>query len=642
MMNKQLAFVKSGLGLALCFLMVGAGVTPPIHASNANVSISQQAKKVTGTVTDAKGEPLLGVNVVVKGTTNGTITDLDGKYSLEVEPNSILVVSYIGYVSQQIPASGEVVNVTLKEDTQNLDEVVVVGYGTQQKKDITGSVAVVDTKDLLASSGSSATQQLQGKAAGVYIGQTGSPGSPSMVRIRGINTVNDNGPLYVIDGVSTRNQDLSTLNPNDIESMQVLKDTLLPAYSFTRREGPVSVSPDRMTYDTRSGGEIRINGLPPDLQTLSVSIAGIDLYKPSARSGIVDWKQSMPTTGSSPADRKFLAEYEGPILTGKVIDLSTGEPSSKEAVRPLLGFSGGEIRLFGGQLGPAGEVTFFTRHISGTHEIVTVALSPSSSRYRVDIESPYAMHPEKELPALRLNPAWQDELVKRSVGLQVLHAYRSDSLVREKAEKPWFQWQPDWSYLLDEYTRFTTMEEVVIEFIPGLRFRKMDGVRRLAVLTEERIGYTIGNSLVLLDGIPIVDHEIIFKYDPLKIRKIDVYKGKYVFGGQIFDGIASFSSYEHNYPGLVVDNSTQFFDYEGTQAQRIFYMPAYRTEAEKRSPVPDFRHTLLWRPDIRTNGESSISIPFTTSDLTGDFTITIEGLTQTGEALYATEQFQVK
>ena len=300
----------------------------------------------------------------------------------------------------------------------------------------------------------------------------------------------------------------------------LLTDTLLPAYSFTRQGGTVSVSPDRMTYDTRSGGEIRINGLPPDLQTLSVSIAGIDLYKPSARSGIVDWKQSMPTTGSSPADRKFLAEYEGPILTGKVIDLSTGEPSSKEAVRPLFGFSGGEIRLFGGQLGAAGEVTFFTKHISGTHEIVTVALSPSSSRYRVDIESPYATHPEKELPALRLNPAWQDELVKRSVGLQVLHAYRSDSLVREKAEKPWFQWQPDWSYLLDEYTRFTTMEEVVIEFIPGLRFRKMDGVRRLAVLTEERIGYTIGNSLVLLDGIPITDHEIIFKYDPLDRKSV--------------------------------------------------------------------------------------------------------------------------
>ena len=251
MMHKQLAFVKSRLGLALCFLMVGAGVTPPIHASNANVSISQQAKKVTGTVTDAKGEPLLGVNVVVKGTTNGTITDLDGKYSLEVEPNSILVVSYIGYVSQQIPASGEVVNVTLKEDTQNLDEVVVVGYGTQQKKDITGSVAVVDTKDLLASSGSSATQQLQGKAAGVYIGQSGSPGSQSMVRIRGINTVNDNGPLYVIDGVSTRNQDLSSLNPNDIESMQVLKDASSAAiYGAQAANGVILITTKK---GTRSG-----------------------------------------------------------------------------------------------------------------------------------------------------------------------------------------------------------------------------------------------------------------------------------------------------------------------------------------------------------------------------------------------------
>ena len=422
----------------------------------------------------------------------------------------------------------------------------------------------------------------------------------------------------------------------------MMTDTLLPSYSFTRQESLISVSPDQTVYNTRSGGEIRIKGLPSDLRTLSVSIAGIDLYKPSVRNGIVDWKKEMASIGQPPIHGNLLAEYEGPILTGKMIDISTGEPSSKETVRPLLGFSGSEIRLFGGQLSAAGEVTFFTKHISGTHEIVTVALSPSSSRYRVDIESPYATHPEKELPALRLNPAWQDELVKRSVGLQVLHAYRSDSLVREKAEKPWFQWQPDWSYLLDEYTRFTTMEEVVIEFIPGLRFRKMDGVRRLAVLTEERIGYTIGNSLVLLDGIPITDHEIIFKYDPLKIRKIDVYKGKYVFGGQIFDGIASFSSYEHNYPGLVVDNSTQFFDYEGTQAQRIFYMPAYRTETEKRSPVPDFRHTLLWRPDIRTNGESSISIPFTTSDLTGDFTITIEGLTRTGEALYATEQFRVK
>lgn len=124
----------------------------------------------------------------------------------------------------------------------------MVGYSTQQKKDITGSVAVVDTKDLLASSGSSATQQLQGKAAGVYIGQSGSPGSPTMVRIRGINTVNDNGPLYVIDGVSTRNQDLSTLNPNDIESMQVLKDASAAAiYGAQAANGVILITTKKGT-----------------------------------------------------------------------------------------------------------------------------------------------------------------------------------------------------------------------------------------------------------------------------------------------------------------------------------------------------------------------------------------------------------
>ena len=147
----------------------------------------------------------------------------DGKFTLEVKVGSTLLVSYIGFVTQSVPAE-RMMKIVLKEDMQSLSEVVIVGYGTQQKKDITGSVAVVDTKALLAASGSSATQQLQGKASGVYIGQSGSPGSPSMVRIRGINTVNDNGPLYVIDGVSTRNQDLSSLNPNDIESMQVLKN----------------------------------------------------------------------------------------------------------------------------------------------------------------------------------------------------------------------------------------------------------------------------------------------------------------------------------------------------------------------------------------------------------------------------------
>ncbi|MDR2533689.1 MAG: TonB-dependent receptor [Tannerellaceae bacterium] len=223
-----------------------------------------QTGSVSGTVTDVAGEPLIGVNVLVKGTTNGVITDIDGKYSLQQVPASAtLTFSYVGYIAQEVVVGSQrTINIQLRDDTQRLEEVVVVGYGTQQKRDITGSVAVVDTKELLKSTGSSAAQQLQGKAAGVYIGTSGAPGAATMVRIRGVNTINDNGPLYVIDGVSSRNQDLSSLNPSDIESLQVLKDASAAAiYGAQAANGVILITTKKgtnsgqpvLTYDVYFG-----------------------------------------------------------------------------------------------------------------------------------------------------------------------------------------------------------------------------------------------------------------------------------------------------------------------------------------------------------------------------------------------------
>lgn len=209
--------------------------------------------RITGTVTDAGGGSLIGVNVIESGTTNGTITDIDGNFVLQVESSSsTLLFSYVGFITQDvIVGNNSRLSIVLLEDSEALEEIIVVGYGTQAKKDITGSVAVVNTKELLASTGSSATQQLQGKTPGVYIGQTGSPGSATMVRIRGVNTVNDNGPLYVIDGVATRNQNLSSLNPNDIESMQVLKDASSAAiYGAQAANGVILITTKK---GTRSG-----------------------------------------------------------------------------------------------------------------------------------------------------------------------------------------------------------------------------------------------------------------------------------------------------------------------------------------------------------------------------------------------------
>ncbi len=214
--------------IGVMLLLAGASSGAVYAVSNPSVfevKITQQSDTCRGIVKDATGEIIVGASVVVKGTTNGVITDVDGSFSLSnVKKGDIIQISFVGYRTEEIPWNGVSMSVILQNDTQELQETVVVGYGTQTKKDITGSVAVVDTKDLLATSGSSASQQLQGKAPGVYVGTSGAPGSQTMIRIRGVNTVNDNGPLYVIDGVSTRNQDLSSINPNDIESLQVLKD----------------------------------------------------------------------------------------------------------------------------------------------------------------------------------------------------------------------------------------------------------------------------------------------------------------------------------------------------------------------------------------------------------------------------------
>ncbi|NNE77655.1 MAG: TonB-dependent receptor plug domain-containing protein, partial [Pricia sp.] len=187
-----------------------------------------QTTTVSGTVTSADdGLALPGVNVVVKGTTNGTVTDFDGNYSLDVsDTNGTLMFSYIGFKAQEIPISGNTtINVSMQEDAAALDEVVVVGYGTQIKREVTGSVQTVDVAELADIPVTQVTQKLQGQLAGVQINQTtGKPGEGINVRIRGqLSISGGSDPLYVVDGFPIAGN-INTLNPAEIESISVLKD----------------------------------------------------------------------------------------------------------------------------------------------------------------------------------------------------------------------------------------------------------------------------------------------------------------------------------------------------------------------------------------------------------------------------------
>ena len=228
----------------ICACMVGGIYAPPrlYAASVVEADVVQQKKTVTGKVTDAMG-PVIGANVLVKGTSNGVITDIDGNFSLEVEPGATLVFSYIGYTSKEVVVGSQsVINVQLSEDTELLDEVVVVGYGVQKKKLVTGATVQVKGDDIARLNTTSALGALQSQTPGVNIvASNGQPGEGFKVNIRGLGTVGNSAPLYVIDGVA--GGDINTLNPADIESVDVLKDAASAAiYGARAANGVILVT----------------------------------------------------------------------------------------------------------------------------------------------------------------------------------------------------------------------------------------------------------------------------------------------------------------------------------------------------------------------------------------------------------------
>ncbi|MGB6151544.1 MAG: TonB-dependent receptor plug domain-containing protein, partial [Pricia sp.] len=207
-----------------------------------------QEQTITGKITDADGTPLAGANVVQIGTSNGVVADFDGNYELRLtEGTKTLVFSYVGFKEKQIPVGDDtVVNATLEEDAQNLDEVVVVGYGSQKKTDITGSVSSVDSEDLEKAIFNNVDQLLQGRSAGVQVtSSSGEPGAPASIRIRGNNSISgSNSPLYVVDGIPITGS--PNFNPQEIESLEVLKDASATAiYGSRGANGVILVTTKR-------------------------------------------------------------------------------------------------------------------------------------------------------------------------------------------------------------------------------------------------------------------------------------------------------------------------------------------------------------------------------------------------------------
>ena len=215
----------AALWLMLCSgFLISSPVWAGVGDSGISHSAQQQKQQVSGIVKDQAGEPIIGASIVEKGTTNGTITDLGGAFKLSVVPGATLQISYIGYISQELRATTASMQIILSEDSEMLDEVVVVGYGTMKKSDLTGAVVSANLKDFERAPNTNIVQSLQGTVPGLNIGQTTTAGSTPSISIRGTNTLSGNKDvLIVLDGIIYTSS-LSSINPNDIESIDVLKD----------------------------------------------------------------------------------------------------------------------------------------------------------------------------------------------------------------------------------------------------------------------------------------------------------------------------------------------------------------------------------------------------------------------------------
>jgi len=252
-LNLKRSSRKTKSSIGLCFLTTALFLISQVSFAN-NLAVELETilqSTITGTVTDSDGTPLPGANVVVKGTTNGTQTDFDGNFTITAASDATLVFTYIGFASQEVAVNGQSnINVSMSEDASKLDEVIIVGYQTQTRGDLTGSVASVNIAEATKQPVVNVAEALEGRATGVSIINSGAPGSAPVVRIRGLGTPNNNNPLYIIDGAQTLDPNiLNTINPQDIAQINVLKDGAASIYGARASNGVIIITTKSGSYN---------------------------------------------------------------------------------------------------------------------------------------------------------------------------------------------------------------------------------------------------------------------------------------------------------------------------------------------------------------------------------------------------------
>jgi hypothetical protein len=344
---------------------------------------------------------------------------------------------------------------------------------------------------------------------------------------------------------------------------------------------------------------------------------------------------------------QYPPEYAGLLISGKITDRLTGTPVA--GIPAWLSAPGTQFRLAYSVSNKSGDIQWDLGKLYGVHELVVQTGNPlTDSLYRIDLRSPFADPDSRSNTTPFQRPqVTKEQLLLHSIGAQAQNAYQPERrqhfiqpLLTDTGE---FYGRPDKRYLLDDYTRFTTMEEVMREYVKEVRVRNTKGNFGFNVQSDQANELFFETApLVLVDGVPISDVNQVIRFDPLKMKKMEIMIRRYFLGDSLFNGIISYGTYTGDLSGFPLDRNAYILDYEGLQLQRVFYSPVYDTRDQQSNRIPDLRNVLYWSPDILTDAHGRQQMSFYTSDTRGRYSVILQGITADGKAGSIMTSFDVQ
>ncbi len=340
---------------------------------------------------------------------------------------------------------------------------------------------------------------------------------------------------------------------------------------------------------------------------------------------------------------EFIPEYRGHIIQGNV---SKQDGTTASGIMTYLSSPSKIINLYPSRSNKDGAVQFEMRNFYGRAKIIAQTNPKKDSVYSITIKSPFSdKFSSQRIPSFKLSPEIKNQLLNRSVAMQVQDIYFANEFANLKSnsiDSSAFYNKADETYLLDAYTRFPVMEEVLREYVPGVLVRKHKDGFHFILLDNINKSVFRDSPLLLVDGVPVFDEDEIMDFSPLNVKKLEVVTRRWFLGPLNFSGIVSFTTYNGDLSGFQLNPKSVTLNYEGLQLQREFYTPKYENKRERDSRMPDQRYLLFWNPHVITEADGHQQVEFYTGDISGEYKIVVEGITKDGAIGTTSSTFTVK